>query len=96
MKIETLGMAHSGKQEYKESTEVLAFQQGSVPKGTFDLPKGYSETSMMGPSGNMPNLNQIPGMPPNMPNMPNMPGVPPNMPNPNGGGMPDLNQVPPH
>ena len=92
LKIQTLGMAHSGKLEHKESTEVLAFQQGAVPKGTFDLPKGYAEQSLMGPGGNMPNLNQMP----NMPNMSNMPGVPPSMPNPNGnGGMPDLNQLPP-
>ena len=96
MKIETLGMSHGGKQERKESTEVLAFQQGVVPKGTFDLPKDFSESSMMGPGGNMPNLNQMPGMPPNIPNMPNMPGMPPSAPNPNGGGMPDLNQLPPH
>jgi hypothetical protein len=93
MKIETLGMNKGGKRERKESTDVLAFQQGAVPKDTFDLPKGYSESSMMGPGGNMPNLNQMPGMPPNMSNMP---GMPPNAPNPNGAGMPDLNQIPPH
>ena len=97
IKIQTLGMSHGGKHESKESMEVLAFQQGAVAKSTFDLPKGYAESSMMGPGGNMPNLNQMPGTP-------NMPGMPPNMPNPvgnpNGGGtpgapgMPDLNNLP--
>ncbi|HET6473428.1 MAG TPA: hypothetical protein VFG38_16410 [Pseudomonadales bacterium] len=87
IKIETLGMNHFGKHELKETSEVLAFQQVTVPKGTFDLPKGYTESSMMGP-GAMPNLNQ-------MPNMPGMPQMPPGTPNPNGnGGMPNLNQVP--
>jgi hypothetical protein len=103
IKIETFGMAgRMGGGDFKQTTEILDVRQQAVPAGTFDLPKGYTETSMMGPT-NMPNLNQMPNMPPGMPNMPpgmpnmppGMPNMPPGMANPNGGGMPDLNQLPP-
>jgi len=34
--------------EMKSSQELLEFKEGTAPKGTFDIPKGYTKTSMMG------------------------------------------------
>ena len=34
--------------QMKSSQELLEFKQGTAPKGTFDIPKGYKKTDMMG------------------------------------------------
>jgi len=33
--------------QMKSSQELLEFKEGSAPKGTFDIPKGYTKTDMM-------------------------------------------------
>jgi hypothetical protein len=47
--------------EVRTTTEVLEVRQASVPKETFEVPPGYTESSMMGPGRGMPNLNEMPG-----------------------------------
>jgi len=92
MNIGTFGAAsHAGGRETKRTSEVLELHQGAVAASMFDLPKGYTETSMMGPGGNMPDLNQMPGAPPSgQPNgMPDLNHLPQGT-----GGMPDLNHMP--
>jgi hypothetical protein len=53
----------SANNDSKITTEVLELRTAAVTPNTFTVPTGYAETTMMGPS-NMPNLNQMPGMPP--------------------------------
>lgn len=61
-RIASLGMTGgSDKTETRTTTEVLEVRQASVPKETFEVPAGYTETSMMGPGRGMPNLNEVPG-----------------------------------
>lgn len=61
-RIGSLGMVGgSDKSEVRTTTEVLEVRQASVPKETFEVPAGYTESSMMGPGRGMPNLNEMPG-----------------------------------
>jgi len=61
-RIGSLGMAGgSDKTETRTTTEVLEIREASVPKETFEVPAGYTETSMMGPGRGMPNLNEMSG-----------------------------------
>lgn len=63
-RLATAGMGGSSdKVKSRSTSEVLEIRDASVPKGTFDLPAGYKETSMMGPGGGMPDLNDVPGGP---------------------------------
>jgi hypothetical protein len=106
----TIGMIASmgrmgGTNDTVTTELVTDLRQTAVPADTFDLPKGYAEMTMMGPSSAMPNLNQMPaGMPAGMQLLPGVqmpPGMPPGMGMPQGPGtqapqgMPDLNQIPP-
>jgi hypothetical protein len=75
-RMSTLGMGGSDKVQTRMTSEVLEIRESTVPKGTFDLPAGYTETSMMGP-GSMPDLNQLPGdeAPGGMPDLNRLPGA---------------------
>jgi hypothetical protein len=76
-KIASAGMGGStDKVKSRTTTEVLEIREASVPQGTFDLPAGYTETSMMGPGGSMPDLNDVPGGPgrSGMPDLNQVPG----------------------
>lgn len=76
-RLSTLGMAGgSDKSESRRTTEVLELRQATVPAGTFDVPGGYREVSMMGPGRGMPDLDQVPGEPGSegMPDLDKLPG----------------------
>jgi len=76
MRLGSLGMTGgSEKTETRTTTEVLEIRQASVPKETFEVPAGYTETSMMGPGRGMPNLNEMSGesAEPDMPDLNKMP-----------------------
>jgi len=61
-RIASMGMTGgSDKTETRVTTEALEIRQASVPKETFEVPVGYTETSMMGPGRGMPNLNDMAG-----------------------------------
>lgn len=61
--IASMGMMSrtDDKTEVRSTSEVLEVRQASVPKETFEVPAGYTESSMMGPGRGMPNLNEMPG-----------------------------------
>jgi len=61
-RIASMGMTGgSDETETRTTTEVLEIRQASVPRETFEVPAGYTESSMMGPGRGMPDLNKIPG-----------------------------------
>ena len=61
-RIASMGMTGgSDETETRTTTEVLEIRQASVPRETFEVPAGYTESSMMGPGPGMPDLNKIPG-----------------------------------
>jgi len=75
-RIASMGMTGgSDKTETRITTEVLEIRQASVPKETFEVPAGYTETSMMGPGRGMPNLNEMSGesAEPDMPDLNKIP-----------------------
>ena len=59
-RMSSMGMAGgSDTTAGRTTTEVLELRKMSAPAGTFELPAGYAETSMMGPGAGMPDLNRL-------------------------------------
>lgn len=76
-RLSTLGMVGgSDKSASRRTSEVLELRQATVPAGTFDVPRGYREVSMMGPGRGMPDLGEVPGEPGSegMPDLDKLPG----------------------
>lgn len=81
-KMMGIGRGMSDSSDERTTREVTELKRGPIAAAEFQLPKGYTETELMGPGGaGMPDLDALPGMGGQDEDE-------------DGGGMPDLDSLP--